>query len=134
MDIRCRVTRRSPGSQQPLTRSGDSLPAPLLHDEHMKELLLMPYSDGSFALPTGTVTFLLTDIEGSSTRWDTNPEAMAPAVNRHYEIIDDAVSRWGGVRPVEQGTIHTEHWDRILRTCPGINVVGGDESEKGATF
>ena len=69
----------------------------------MKELLLVSPNDRGFVLPTGTVTFLLTDIEGSSARWDTNPEAMAPAVSRHYEIIDAAVARWGGVRPVEQG-------------------------------
>jgi predicted ATPase/class 3 adenylate cyclase/DNA-binding CsgD family transcriptional regulator len=57
----------------------------------------------SFALPSGTVTFLLTDIEGSSTRWDALPEAMARAVPRHYEILDECIARHGGVRPVEQG-------------------------------
>jgi predicted ATPase/class 3 adenylate cyclase/DNA-binding CsgD family transcriptional regulator len=56
-----------------------------------------------FALPTGTVTFLLTDIEGSSRRWEHAPGAMAPAVALHYEILDEAVARYGGVRPVEQG-------------------------------
>lgn len=56
-----------------------------------------------FALPTGTVTFLLTDVEGSSRRWDQAPEAMATAVARHYEILDDVVAFVGGVRPVEQG-------------------------------
>ena len=70
----------------------------------MKELLLVGRDDErGFALPTGTVTFLLTDIEGSSTRWDTEPERMGPAVSRHYEIIDEAVARHNGVRPVEQG-------------------------------
>jgi predicted ATPase/class 3 adenylate cyclase len=54
-------------------------------------------------LPTGTVTFLLTDVEGSSRRWDGAPEAMATAIARHYEILGDAVARHGGVRPVEQG-------------------------------
>ncbi len=70
----------------------------------MKELLLMD-SPGSrpFSLPTGTVTFLLTDIEGSSTRWDADPEQMGPAVSRHYALLDEAVARHGGVRPVEQG-------------------------------
>ena len=28
---------------------------------------------------------------------------MGPAVARHYEIVGDVVTRWGGVRPVEQG-------------------------------
>lgn len=54
-------------------------------------------------MPVGTVTFLLTDIEGSSRAWETAPEAMAQAVARHYEILDEAIARQGGVRPVEQG-------------------------------
>jgi len=31
------------------------------------------------------------------------PEAMAVAVPRHYELLDEAIARHGGVRPVEQG-------------------------------
>ena len=54
-------------------------------------------------LPTGTVTFLLSDIEGSTRQWSADTEAMADAVARHYEIIDGAISSHGGVRPVEQG-------------------------------
>jgi predicted ATPase/class 3 adenylate cyclase/DNA-binding CsgD family transcriptional regulator len=54
-------------------------------------------------LPTGTVTFLLTDIEGSTGRWEVSTEAMASAVARHYEILDAAVAAHGGVRPIEQG-------------------------------
>ena len=56
-----------------------------------------------FSLPTGVVTFLLTDIAGSSRAWQADGDGMAPAVARHYEIVDAAVVRWGGVRPVEQG-------------------------------
>src|SRR5260370_27448 len=58
---------------------------------------------GVTGLPTGTVTFLLTDIAGSTRGWETDSEAMAQAVRRHYEIVGDAVARNGGVRPVEQG-------------------------------
>ena len=54
-------------------------------------------------LPTGTVTFLLTDIEGSTRTWEEHRSEMAAAVARHYEILDAAVSGHGGVRPVEQG-------------------------------
>ena len=56
-----------------------------------------------FALPTGTVTFLLTDVEGSTRRWEDAPSSMSMAVPRHYEILDEAVADHGGVRPVEQG-------------------------------
>jgi class 3 adenylate cyclase len=55
------------------------------------------------ALPAGTVTFLLTDIEGSSRLWESAGEAMPGAVGRHYDILDVAIARHGGVRPVEQG-------------------------------
>jgi predicted ATPase/class 3 adenylate cyclase/DNA-binding CsgD family transcriptional regulator len=55
------------------------------------------------SLPTGTITFLLTDIEGSTRGWEEHGSAMATAVRRHYEILDAAVTRAGGVRPIEQG-------------------------------
>ena len=57
----------------------------------------------AFVLPTGTVTFLLTDVEGSTRRWEAAPEAMAEAIPRHYELLDEAIVGHGGVRPVEQG-------------------------------
>ena len=57
----------------------------------------------TFALPAGTVTFLLSDIEGSTRLWQDEPEAMALAVPEHYALLEDAVARHGGVRPVEQG-------------------------------
>ena len=56
-----------------------------------------------FSLPTGTVTFLLSDVEGSSQSWETAPEAMAVAIPRHYALLDEAIAAHGGVRPVEQG-------------------------------
>jgi predicted ATPase/class 3 adenylate cyclase/DNA-binding CsgD family transcriptional regulator len=58
---------------------------------------------GGFALPTGTVSFLLTDVEGSSRRWEHAPASMAAAVSRHYALLDAIVAAHGGVRPVEQG-------------------------------
>ena len=51
--------------------------------------------DGS-ALPTGTVTFLFTDIEGSTGRWDTHGEAMSAAVQRHDVIGRTAIEAYGG--------------------------------------
>ena len=59
--------------------------------------------DGDFVLPAGTVTFLLTDVEGSTASWERAPSAMGPAIARHYEILDSAVGAHGGVRPQEQG-------------------------------
>jgi DNA-binding CsgD family transcriptional regulator len=57
---------------------------------------------GGFSLPAGTVTFLLTDIESSTRYWEADAAAMAPAVARHYELLDQAVTEDGGIRPVEQ--------------------------------
>ena len=42
-------------------------------------------------LPTGTVTFLFTDIEGSTRLWQEQPEAMSVAHARHDEILRDAI-------------------------------------------
>jgi predicted ATPase/class 3 adenylate cyclase/DNA-binding CsgD family transcriptional regulator len=57
----------------------------------------------STRLPTGTVTFLLTDIAGSTRGWEADPDAMGNAVRRHYEILADAIAAHDGARPVEQG-------------------------------
>ncbi|MDQ1425924.1 MAG: hypothetical protein QOD72_3422, partial [Acidimicrobiaceae bacterium] len=57
----------------------------------------------AFVLPAGTVTFLLTDVEGSSRLWEERPDEMADAVVRHYAVLDEAIVAHGGVRPVEQG-------------------------------
>ncbi len=49
------------------------------------------------ARPTGTVTFLFTDIEGSTRLWDEKPEAMAKALLRHDEILGSVVESHSGV-------------------------------------
>lgn len=54
-------------------------------------------------LPTGTVTFLLTDVESSTPKWDAEPDAMAAAMEQHDRLVDEAITRHGGVRPREQG-------------------------------
>jgi predicted ATPase/class 3 adenylate cyclase len=56
-----------------------------------------------FALPTGTVTFLLTDVEGSTRLWEERPDEMAAAIALHYDLLSAAISECGGLRPVEQG-------------------------------
>ena len=38
-------------------------------------------------LPTGVVTFVLTDIEGSTALWEADPEGMAVALELHDELI-----------------------------------------------
>ena len=48
------------------------------------------------ALPTGTVTFLFTDIEGSSSRWERAGGDMAEAVRRHDALMRTAIREAGG--------------------------------------
>jgi predicted ATPase/class 3 adenylate cyclase len=47
-------------------------------------------------LPTGTVTFLFSDIEGSSERWEQHHAAMQAAVARHEELMRQAIARHNG--------------------------------------
>src|SRR3954468_13095153 len=56
-----------------------------------------------FVLPAGTVTFLLTDVEGSSRLWEERPEEMATGIAHHYDVLEEAITAHQGVRPVEQG-------------------------------
>lgn len=48
------------------------------------------------ALPSGTVTFLFTDIEGSTKRWEQHPEAMRAALAQHDELLRAAIQNGGG--------------------------------------
>jgi class 3 adenylate cyclase len=42
--------------------------------------------------PSGTVTFLFTDIEGSTKLWERHPEAMKTALARHDSILKEAIT------------------------------------------
>ncbi|MDQ3706233.1 MAG: adenylate/guanylate cyclase domain-containing protein [Chloroflexota bacterium] len=56
-------------------------------------------------LPTGTVTFLFTDIEGSTQLWERYPNEARVALARHDQIIEEIVDRHEGslVRPRGEG-------------------------------
>jgi class 3 adenylate cyclase len=54
-------------------------------------------------LPTGMVTFLLADVEGSTRLWETQSDDMAAAVSRLDRTLAELVGPHNGVRPVEQG-------------------------------
>src|SRR5918998_4880277 len=47
-------------------------------------------------LPTGTVTFLFTDIEGSTRLWERDASAMRSALTRHDGIVRSAIETNGG--------------------------------------
>src|ERR1700722_6823557 len=54
-------------------------------------------------LPTGTVTLLLADVEGSTRLWENQPGEMTAAVARLNRTVNDIIAAHSGVRPVEQG-------------------------------
>src|ERR1700731_5141240 len=54
-------------------------------------------------LPTGTVTLLLADVEGSTRLWETQPDQMTAAIARLNQTVSEIIATHDGVRPVEQG-------------------------------
>lgn len=56
-------------------------------------------------MPTGTLTFLFTDVVGSTWMWEADPAVMGSAMARHDELVDSVVTAAGGrvVRPRGEG-------------------------------
>jgi hypothetical protein len=48
-------------------------------------------------LPSGSVTFPFTDIEGSTKRWERDRTAMATAVERHLALLRTVIEAHNGV-------------------------------------
>jgi predicted ATPase/DNA-binding SARP family transcriptional activator/class 3 adenylate cyclase len=46
--------------------------------------------------PSGTLTLLMTDIEGSTRLWEEHPEAMSEALRRHDDLMQTAIEGSGG--------------------------------------
>lgn len=66
---------------------------------------IVPLNWGDMAvseLPTGTVTLLLADVEGSTRLWESHPD-MTAAIARLNTVVSELVARHSGVRPLEQG-------------------------------
>src|SRR3954470_4377117 len=57
----------------------------------------------SALLPTGIVSLLLADVEGSTRLWETQPAEMTSALARLNSVVNEIVAAHDGVRPVEQG-------------------------------
>ena len=70
------------------------------------------------APPTGTVTFVFTDIEGSTSMWERDAKRMQRALARHDEIMRDVVaahggrvsSRWSATPATPPSPIPTRRW------------------------
>jgi class 3 adenylate cyclase len=48
------------------------------------------------AAPSGVVTFLFTDVEGSTRRWEADPDEMRVALAAHDEVLRSAIETHGG--------------------------------------
>ena len=48
------------------------------------------------AAPSGVVTFLFTDVEGSTRRWEADPDAMRIALAAHDEVLRSTIEAHGG--------------------------------------
>ena len=57
----------------------------------------MTGGEGLAELPTGTVTFLFTDLEGSTRLWEEHSDGMRAALARHDDILRRAVEKRVGV-------------------------------------
>lgn len=47
-------------------------------------------------IPSGVLTFLFTDIEGSTRRWEADPAAMRSALAAHDDVLNGAITGHGG--------------------------------------
>ncbi len=106
--------------------------------------------------PTGTVTFLFTDIEGSTKLWERHPEAMQKALARHDELLKSAIEARGGyvfktvgdafcaafstatdaleVALASQRALLAEPWDERCRIRARIALHAGTAEERGGDY
>ena len=110
----------------------------------------------SGAAPSGTVTFLFTDIEGSTRLWEASPDAMRAALERHDTLLRSAVDAHDGyvfatggdgfavafpragdalaAAQAAQAALAGEPWpdDTPIRVRIGVHT--GEASERGGDF
>jgi len=55
------------------------------------------------SLPDGVVTFVFTDVEGSTQLWEEAPESMMDALNLHDRVITEAIERHEGISVKPRG-------------------------------
>src|SRR4051812_7826693 len=73
--------------------------------------------------PEGTVTFLFTDMEGSTRAWEAHPAATAEALKRHDQIVAKAIEAYAGTIILERGegdsvfAVFTRPSDAVAAAC-----------------
>lgn len=107
-------------------------------------------------VPSGVVTFLFTDVEGSTLLWEQDSEAMEAALERHDEILRSAIDNFGGyvfstagdsfsvsfVRPADavavavaaQRDLQAEPWPKGAPITVRMGVHTGSAQERGGDY
>jgi len=89
-------------------------------------------------LPSGVVTFLMTDIEGSTRLWAEAPEAMRAALARHDAIAADAITEHGGflIKPRGEGdstfSVFARATDAVVAACALQTALTAEPWPEGA--
>jgi predicted ATPase/class 3 adenylate cyclase len=105
-------------------------------------------------VPSGTVTFLFTDVEDSTLRWDQEPAAMSVALARHDQLLREAVAvnrgavfATGGdglavafgragdaiaAAVAAQRAFEIEPWPTTMRVRMGVHT--GEAEERGGDY
>jgi predicted ATPase/class 3 adenylate cyclase/DNA-binding CsgD family transcriptional regulator len=82
------------------------------------------------SLPTGTLTFLFTDLEGSTQLWEQQADAMRAALARHDSLLRSAVEDHGGimVKTTGDGLLAVFHAgvDAVVAALAIQHVIGAE--------
>ena len=106
--------------------------------------------------PTGNVTFLFTDIQGSTSMWERDAEGMRFALARHDELLESAIETHGGfvfktvgdafcaafsdvsdaleAALVAQRSLSTEGWDEGFAIRARMAIHSGMAEERGGDY
>ena len=92
----------------------------------------------SVDLPSGVVTFLMTDIEGSTRMWAEAPDAMRAALARHDAIAADVVAQHAGflIKPRGEGdstfSVFARATDAVMAACELQTALTAEPWPEGA--
>jgi class 3 adenylate cyclase len=75
-----------------------------------------PYANHLAPLPTGTLTFLFSDIESSTRLWESYPDKMNAVMKRHDELIESSVAR-----TIEEWL--SDHVEKEIVVLPSFNAL-----------
>jgi class 3 adenylate cyclase len=78
------------------------------------------------AAPSGVVTFLFTDVEGSTRRWEADADGMRTALAAHDEVLRTAIETHGGFM-----FKHTGDGVCAAFSSPGSAVDAAVEAQRG---